>query len=655
MRVGATLLALLLVTAAGASGKVEAQVRPDSVRVVIPIPDRLRDSLRADSIRRAPATGARAAQPVVIPDSIVNAAARARRDSTDAARAGDTVKAPIARFETPKLFEFTNRLQFSREDILSSNAVNLADLLDRVPGVTSFRSGWIGGVHVASYHSDFTRIRYFLDGIELEALQAREGGVMELTDLPLWTLDELVIERAAGEVRVWMRSWSTDRTTPYTRADIFTGDLNTNGFRALFARRYRNGLVLQFGGQQAATQTGRVSSLTTEGQARGAGDGSQQTVNLRAGWSRGLLTVDMLGNVSARDRDPQTAREDFRDLAAFKGSRREAYFRVGYGDTTRGLWSQAVVNLLRVRLEGIRATSTTNTMADTAPADTIAGRTQQMLAVGYRANAWQVSLVDRIRPLLGTALHAPALRASGAIGVADAGVYAERNGVDSTRRVDLFGRVQPLPWLAVTGTLSDRAPMGDTTRVADRSMRVEGGVRVGSTWVSAGIVRTDATTFENPAILGVVPAIIPAASASGITGTVRGPVYKDVRLDVGFERWNVAQFGRPRLHVRSEVALISNWLRKFPKGQFGIDARMTFELRNRVPFLFGADSLDAELPDVRYTERVLLATGQLQIRIQRASIFYLYRNLSGSAYEQVPGLTLPPAVQMYCVRWEFFN
>jgi len=168
-------------------------------------------------------------------------------------------------------------------------------------------------------------------------------------------------------------------------------------------------------------------------------------------------------------------------------------------------------------------------------------------------------------------------------------------------------------------------------------------------------VRADATTFENPAILGVVPATIPAASASGITGTVRGQVYKDVRLDLGFERWNSAQFGRPRLHVRSEVALISNWLRKFPKGQFGIDARMTFELRNRVPFLFGVDSLDAELPDVRYTERVLLATGQLQIRIQRASIFYLYRNLSGAAYEQVPGLTLAPAVQMYGVRWEFFN
>jgi hypothetical protein len=656
MRVGATILSLLFVLSPLVlRGGIGAQVRPDSVRVTVPIPDRLRDSLRADSIRRAPATGARAGQPVVIPDSIAERARRARQDSSAAARAGDTVKAPIARFETPKLFEFTDRMVFSRDEILSSNSVNLADILDRVPGVTSFRSGWIGGVHVASYHSDFKRIRYFLDGVELDALQEREGGVMELTDLPLWTLDELVIERAAGEVRVWMRSWSTNKTTPYTRADIFTGDLNTNGFRALFARRYRNGLALQFGGQQAATQTGRISALSTAGQARGAGDGSQQMVNLRAGWSRGLLTVDMLGNVSARDRDPQTAREGFRDLAAFKGSRREAYFRVGYGDTTRGVWSHALVNLLRTRLEGIRATSTTTTGADTASADTIAGRTQQMLAVGYRASAWQVSALDRIRPIRGTAFHAPALRASGALGFADAGVYAEQNGADSTRRMDFFGRVQPLPWLAVTGAYSNRTPIDDSTRVAEKSMRVEGAVRAGRTWISAGIVRADPTSFANPVILGVVPVLLPATSANGITGTVRGNVYKDVRLDAGFERWDTPQFGRARMHAFSEVALISNWLRKFPKGEFGIDARMNFEFRGSVPFLFGVDTLDAELPDVRSTDRVLLVTGKLQIRIQRASLFYIYRNLSGSAYEQVPGLTLPPAVQMYGVRWEFFN
>ena len=669
LRFAAGLGVLVVVVLGGLARTGGAQVRPDStrrdsVRVAVPIPDRLRDSLRADSIRRAPATGARAATPVPVPDSVIRAQ-RARRDSADAARSGDTVKAPLARFERPVQFELTDRLTLSREEILSSNAINLADLLDRVPGVTSFRAGWLAGIHVASYHGDFSRIRYFIDGVELDAIQPREGGVLDLTDLPLWTLDELVIERAAGEVRVWMRSWSTDRTTPYTRADIFTGDLNTNGFRALFARRYRNGLVLQFGAQQAATQTGRVSAFGGGGGAT-AGDGNNQTANLRFGWSRGLLTIDAYGNASGRDRDAQSAREDFTDLPAFKGSRREVYLRVAYGDTAGGLWSHAIVNFLRTRIEGIRAgaggladpigtVATGTALVDTVPSDTVAGRTQELLAVGYRARDWQVSLLNRARPVGGQLLHAPALRASFGRSRWGGGAYAEHNGADSVRRVDGFARVFPLPWLAVTTTFSDRAPINGALRSADKTLRLEGGVRVRGTWISAGIVRADSTSYANPTVFGTVPVQISAGKASGLTGTVRGPLYKDVRLDVAFVQWNASQFGRPRYHTRTELALVSKWLRKFPKGEFGIDARIIHELRAPVPFLFGADSANSDAADVRVTPRVPLMTGQLQLRIQRASLFYIYRNLGGTAYEQVPGLTLPSAVQMYGVRWEFFN
>ena len=42
-----------------------------------------------------------------------------------------------------------------------------------------------------------------------------------------------------------------------------------------------------------------------------------------------------------------------------------------------------------------------------------------------------------------------------------------------------------------------------------------------------------------------------------------------------------------------------------------------------------------------------MLTGLLEIRIQSATLFYQYRNLTGAAYEQIPGLTMPPAVQMY--------
>ncbi len=647
------LLAALIAASAGSATFVGAQVRPDStrrdsVKVVVPVPDPVRDSLRADSLRRAPTTGARArAFPPLPVDSIAVARERAREDSITAARAGDTVKAPIAHYPAPRIYELTDRLVISKEEILSSNAENITDLLDRVPGVTTFRSGWIAGVHVAAFQGDFARIRYFLDGVELDPLRAREGDILDLTDIPLWSLDELTIERGAGEVRVWMRSWSTQKTTPYTRADIFTGDLNTNGFRALLQRRYHNGMILQFGAQQGASQTGRVSQFATGSTRSTASDGTVQTVAARVGWASGLLSFDINANSASRDRDPLTAREGFTSLPSYKGSRREVYLRAGYGDSLRGFWSQAVVNFLRNRLEGIPDSTTP------LNADTVAGRTQQMLVVGYRGSFWQMTALDRVRPINGEVYHAPALRASIGRGWANLGTFVERNAADSTQRVELQGKLNPLAWFGIVGAISHRSPINDTLGVSGNNLRLEAGVRLRGAWIGGGVVRADSASFASPSILGTPSVRLSAPADNGITASIRGPAYKDLRLDVSIIRWSNPQFGRPRLQSHTELALISNWLSKFPKGEFSIDARLIHDLRDPVPFYFGVD--EDEQAIIRATERTQVYTGQLQIRIQRATIFYQYRNLAGTVYEQVPGLLLPPAIQTYGVRWEFFN
>jgi hypothetical protein len=145
---------------------------------------------------------------------------------------------------------------FRRDSILATGAMNLADLLDRVPGVTTYRSGWLAGIHAASYNGDGTRIRMFLDGVELDAIEPRNGGMLDLTDVQLWNLDEVLIERAPGEVRVWMRSMTVTSTTPATRVDIFTGDLNTNAFRGFLSRRWRNGMAFSSAGSRSRRSPG---------------------------------------------------------------------------------------------------------------------------------------------------------------------------------------------------------------------------------------------------------------------------------------------------------------------------------------------------------------------------------------------------------------
>ena len=62
----------------------------------------------------------------------------------------------------------------------------------------------------------------------LTSTEAREGGVRDLGVIQLWSLEEVAVERAAGELRVYLRSWRVERTTACTRTDITTGSENTN-------------------------------------------------------------------------------------------------------------------------------------------------------------------------------------------------------------------------------------------------------------------------------------------------------------------------------------------------------------------------------------------------------------------------------------------
>ncbi len=590
----------------------------------------------------------------------------ARSDSVRKFRAGDTVRAPIARFERPPTYDLQgDRLLLDRKQILSSGSINLADLLDRVPGVATFRSGWMAGLHTASYNGDFSRVRVFVDGIELDPVEARNGGVLDLDDIPLWTLEELRIERTPGEVRVWLRSWSYEKTIPFTRADIFTGDRNTNGFRGLFARRYDNGFVLQVGAQQAATQTGQVSAFTTSGTKKNAGDGSQQVINSRIGWSKRRLTIDLYGNVSQRDRDAQRARKDFTPLPAFKGARRDAYLRVGFGDTATGFWSQAVLAVAATRLDGVGDSASSGSggtsngavegpdTATVASRDSLRSRTQQMIAIGYRAKGWQYSFVDRVRPVNGRSFHSPALRASVGSARLGGGLYAERRGIDSTTRVDLYSRVELRPWLVLALSQSRRRPSGDSLRPATTTSRAEAGLRLGRFNFGGGVIREDTVAYRSPVLLGASGALLDAGPATGFMGSARGRLFKDLSLDVQGLRWNTAQFGRPRMNVRTELALVSEWRSRFPKGQFGFSLRLTYDMRSEVPFFYGLKT--DKSADIRSTVPANVMNALMEIRIQRATLFYVYRNLTGGDYEQIPGLTMPPAVQMYGVRWEFFN
>lgn len=618
-----------------------AQIVPDSVA-------------RADSVAKArsDSLAARAVEDSLRTER--NRLAQIRIDSIARAKAADTIKAPLAHYESVRLPELSDRLVFDRKQILSSGAINLADLLDRVPGITTFRTGWMAGIHVAAYTSDFKRVRVFYDGVERDAIDARNNGVLDLDDIPIWTLDEVRIERMPGEVRVWLRGLTVQRTTPYTRVDIFTGDLNTNGFRGVFARRFANGVSLQFIGQQLATQSGGLS--VTGQRAGGFGDGDIKFIDARLGWARGLWTVDVAGIGLSRNRDSLYPREGFTALPSYKGARREGYARVAYGDSLNGLWAQALVGVLRTRLEGTPGLS--NIVVDTISgdtltlsSDTIRAQTQQILTVGYRTAWWNASVINRARPVKGTMYHAPGVRLGIGNDRLQVNAYGEERALDSLRSVDVSAFARPTSWLAVVAAHSTRNPTMNNARPAFSASRAEAAIRLHRLWLGGGVIREGAAHFASPVIIGAPDSVISAKSTTGILGSLRGALYKDIHLDVQAIRWSDPQFSRPLMTVRTELALISDWRNQFPKGEFSVNLRFMHELRNAVPFYWVTNGTFQQ----RDALNSQVVTGLLEIRIQSATLFYQYRNLTGQRYEQIPGITMPQIVQMYGVRWDFWN
>src|SRR6185295_8601216 len=119
-----------------------------------------------------------------------SARARQRADSLRAAalarRSADSVKAPLARAELPPQADIGERYRWTREDLFSSGALTLGELLGRVPGVTAFSSGWIATPQTNTYIGDFGRIRLFYDGVELDPLDVRIGPMHDFAAIPMW-------------------------------------------------------------------------------------------------------------------------------------------------------------------------------------------------------------------------------------------------------------------------------------------------------------------------------------------------------------------------------------------------------------------------------------------------------------------------------------
>ena len=614
--------------------------------------------------------------------------AHVRPDTTGKEPPLDTLKAPLAHAESPALPEVGGGYRWDREALFASGALTLMELLERIPGATGFTTSWIASPQTVSYVGDPKRVRVFLDGLEIDAVATREGGVLDLVEVPLWTLEEVRVERGAGELRVHLRTWRYDRTIPNTRTDIYTGDENTNLYRGFFGRRYKHGEALQLGGQQYST-----SQLRTGIGGQGSG-GRALGLFGRVGWARNGWSADAFilrdtrtryGELAYVLRQPNYQRRLGGPVAdsidALRGTRTDAYVRAAYGDPDEGIWAQALAATM-----GFSDASMPTTLPGRYPPGVVAvpalargtqrilpafqapgkttSRAQYVISGGLTKWGMRLSATSRMRSYDGHTFVSPVARAeAGLLDYVTVTGRAERDGATRVNTLEAGARVAPLSFVEVAAVAERRiAPKIAGVQGSVTSARAEAALHIGRVSLIGGAIHRDSTTMTVPFVyydnLAQGP-LTPVGKALGAFGGLRGKIYKDVGIDAMATRWSSKAIMRPAAEARGELYVRTKWLSKFPRGQFGLNATAIYEYRSATQFRTDGDiSGNAWATSATGTTQASgssSASTLIEVRIERAVVSWQYRNIIGANRALIPWYLMPRQTNIYGVRWDFFN
>jgi hypothetical protein len=600
----------------------------------------------------------------------------------------DTIKPPLARADAPPILEIGMPRIYDRTAMFATGALTLIDLLGRVPGLTEFAVGFLSAPAVIASQGDLRRVRIFLDGLELDPMDRRSRGVSSANDLPLHALEEIRIERGAEEVRVYARSWRVDRTIPYTRADIATGDQNSNLYRAWFGRRYDHGEALQVAAEQYTTQpNSRLPSSDA------------LNLMLRLGITHGPWSVDGFMQRSHRNRAPWSGIGDVSEtrdtVPGLETQRVTSYLRLGNGDPDAGRWMQVVASSHSYRGSARSSTNLSSSLPSAtdslnALSDSLAYESQYLFTGGITRGGVQLSGAERVRVGGHRTSHVASGRASGSRGPVAVSLFAEGQSYLNPSRTEGTVKLSMLNRIALIGSVS-RTGAGDFDRLfveprngavfdetgafttanfgpfvkvdtsevtryrlaARTNSRAEAGVHLRDMWLSFGMLRRGPTTLLAPAEFSTqyarAAAVQTEGEATGRMITARGRLWRAVNADAWAVKWNDSTgFYRPQYQTRTELYIQTNLLDKFPNGNFGLLTSLAHEYRSSTRFPVATDT-------ARTAPGYRAITFKLEIRVQTAVVSYQFRNLLQEKYQQVPGFNFPRQTQFYGVRWDFWN
>jgi hypothetical protein len=577
----------------------------------------------------------------------------AKLDSIKRARLNaDSIKAPIAKSEQPAELSIGRRLHWNRDSLFATGAITLADLLDRVPGLTMLHAGWIAAPAVGAYLGDVRRVRVFYDGLEYAPLDPRGGGAHDLTQINLWSVEDATVEQTPDEVRVYLRSWRVRNVTPETRTDVSTGDQQTNMYRGFFGKRFHSGADFQFGAQQYGTTPPRRFGSSSD----------NNSAIARLGLARGNWSVDVFATRIGRHRGeivgegPGGTPGD--SIPTLGSTRNDAYLRAAYGDPDTSLaWAQVMAVASKYEYTGVRTRTIQNPLTpqdsafNTTSLDTAVSLAQYVAAAGTVRGPLSLSATARMFAAGGHSVIAPSLRATFLTNRLSVTGFADTRNADSVGHTDVTARFTPLSFISLLGgagrTTDSRRP---DSSFSTKYARAEVGLRVKGLWLIGGVLHRDSVRLSPARVFDTLYLARTSPPVTAYSAAIRGRVWRFINADISAVKWTDSLGSyRPQYQTRSELFVKTNLIERFPTGDFGLMASLIHEYRSGIHVPFYSPE------GFRSTVGYRTISTLLEIRILNATISWQFRNTLGERYSQVPGFIMPRQTNFYGVRWSFVD
>lgn len=573
-------------------------------------------------------------------------AATSAADAKPQPQRADSVQARIGRDAATPPLEIGQSFTYDRDQLFATGALTLGDLLDRIPEFTTFRTGWLAAPQATALGGDFSRVRVFFDGIERDDLEPRNGVAPDLSTVPIWTLEKISLARSANELRIDLRTWEYNGTTPYTRVDVLTGDLNTNLYRAFYGKRFYNGAGLQVALQQFGVTD-----------ARNGGGGQRFGGLVRYGFARKNWSLDA---TAIRSNDTRTITGRYGpgpSLPGYRSANTLGYLRAAIGQEGSGPFLQLVASTQILKENSPHYNSVTARQYGFAPdtVDSLASVTQYVATAGMDAGGGRLRLIERYRRRLGKGYNSPSATFDLSHTFFSASALAERDEYAGLTRIEGGARLTPLSFISVLAYVGQRTSFGTPAlgflaQPSSRTARFEAGLRVlpAGLWATAGVITRDTALLIPSSLWDTAFVGRAVGHQTGSMVGLNGPIGGGWSLNASGTHWQHVSPFTPQSEAHADLRFYSEWLSRFPTHNFSFLFQPALEYRSSAPF-----PQSSGIDRIASPSRVISVL--VELRILRGVLSFQRRNVVGALYEQVPGYLMPRPVNVYGVRWYFFN